>query len=69
MDYKGLSLEEAMHEVVMVKLVKIEGEGGMIGVDANGNVSMIFNSAGMYRAMQNSKGERKVGIYKDLMAI
>jgi len=65
MDYKGLSLEEAMHEVVMVKLVKIEGEGGMIGVDANGNVSMIFNSAGMYRAMQNSKGERKVGIYKD----
>ena len=64
-DYKGLSLEEAMHEVVMVKLVKIEGEGGMIGVDANGNVSMIFNSAGMYRAMQNSKGERKVGIYKD----
>ena len=64
-DYKGLSLEEAMHEVVMVKLVKIEGEGGMIGVDAIGNVSMIFNSAGMYRAMQNSKGERKVGIYKD----
>ena len=49
----------------MVKLVKIEGEGGMIGVDAKGNVSMIFNSAGMYRAMQNSQGQRKVGIYKD----
>ena len=41
-EYKGLSLEEAMNIVVMDKLVKIDGEGGMIGVDANGNASLIF---------------------------
>ncbi|MBS1731833.1 MAG: isoaspartyl peptidase/L-asparaginase [Bacteroidetes bacterium] len=65
MEYKNISLQEAMHEVVHVKLVEMQGEGGMIGVDAQGNISMQFNSAGMYRAMQNSKGDREVGIYKD----
>ncbi len=64
MDYKNMSLHDAMHEVVHKKLIAIEGEGGMIGVDAKGNVSMMFNSAGMYRAMQKSTGEKTIGIYK-----
>ncbi len=65
MEYKGLSLKQAMNEVVNVKLVNMHGEGGMIGVDADGNAAMVFNSAGMYRAMQNSKGDKTIGIYKD----
>ena len=65
MEYKGMTLQQAMNEVVNVKLLKIDGEGGMIGVDAKGNAAMIFNSAGMYRAMQNSAGEHMIGIYKD----
>ncbi|MEO5942236.1 MAG: isoaspartyl peptidase/L-asparaginase [Ferruginibacter sp.] len=65
MEYKGMTLQEAMNEVVNVKLLAMDGEGGMIGVDAKGNISMIFNSAGMYRAMQNSAGEHYIGIYKD----
>jgi beta-aspartyl-peptidase (threonine type) len=65
MEYKGLSLPEAMNEIVNEKLVDMEGEGGMIGVDAQGNTAMIFNSAGMYRAMKNSEGELVIGIYKD----
>ncbi len=65
MEYKNMNLHDAMNEVVHKKLVALEGEGGMIGVDAKGNVEMMFNSAGMYRAMQNSEGERKIGIYKD----
>ncbi|MFC4262071.1 isoaspartyl peptidase/L-asparaginase family protein [Ferruginibacter yonginensis] len=65
MEYKGMSLHDAMHAVVHEKLVALNGEGGMIGVDAQGNVAMMFNSAGMYRAMQKSTGERKIGIYKD----
>jgi L-asparaginase / beta-aspartyl-peptidase len=64
MEYQGLSLYEAMHVVVEEKLVRMEGEGGMIGVDAKGNVAMLFNSAGMYRASKNSKGESEVAIYK-----
>src|SRR5688572_30010403 len=65
MEYKGMTLHEAMHEVVNVKLVNMEGEGGMIGINAKGEVAMIFNSAGMYRAMMNSKGETQIAIYKD----
>jgi L-asparaginase / beta-aspartyl-peptidase len=65
MEYKNMSLHDAMHDVVHKKLLELEGEGGMIGVDAKGNVSMMFNSAGMYRAMQSSTGEKKIGIYKD----
>src|SRR5262245_3292546 len=49
MEYKGHSLEEAMNVVVNDKLIKLEGQGGMIGVDANGNHAMVLNSAGMYR--------------------
>jgi L-asparaginase / beta-aspartyl-peptidase len=65
MEYKGMSLQKAMHEVVNNKLPKMNGEGGMIGVDATGNVAMVLNSAGMYRGMRNSDGEDYVRIYHD----
>ena len=64
MEYKGLSLEEAMNIVVMDKLMKIDGEGGMIGVAAKGNASLIFNSEGMYRGFWSSDGRREVAIYR-----
>lgn len=65
MEYKGMSLQDAMHEVVNIKLIKMEGEGGMIGVDAAGNIAMVLNSAGMYRGMRNSDGDNYVRIYQD----
>ncbi|RYZ21077.1 MAG: isoaspartyl peptidase/L-asparaginase [Chitinophagaceae bacterium] len=64
MEYKGMSLQEAMHTVVNEKLVSIGGEGGMIGVDAQGNHALLFNSEGMYRGVWNSNGLREIGIYK-----
>ncbi|MBI3137839.1 MAG: isoaspartyl peptidase/L-asparaginase [Sphingobacteriales bacterium] len=64
MEYKGLSLQEAMHVVVHDKLLRIDGEGGMIGVDAKGNTAMLFNSEGMYRGMKGSKGQEEIAIYK-----
>ncbi len=63
MEYKSLSLQEAMNIVVHDKLVKIGGEGGMIGVDAEGNALMVFNSAGMYRGAKNNTGLNEVAIY------
>lgn len=64
MEYKGYSLDKAMSIVVQEKLIALDGEGGMIGVDAKGNSAMIFNSAGMYRAMRTSDGMAEVAIYK-----
>ena len=63
MEYKGLSLEEAMNVVVKEKLVALKGEGGMIGVDAHGNAALVFNSAGMYRGVKSSQGQNMVAIY------
>lgn len=63
MEYKGLSLKEACDVVVMDKLVKIGGEGGLIALDAQGNIELPFNSEGMYRASKKSGEEVFVGIY------
>ena len=57
-------VKEAMDVVVNEKLIAIQGEGGMIGVDGEGNAGLIFNSAGMYRGIKNSKGIDQVAIYK-----
>lgn len=64
MEYKGLSLKEACEVVVQQKLVKIGGEGGLIALDAHGNIELAFNSEGMYRASKNEGEELFVGIYK-----
>jgi beta-aspartyl-peptidase (threonine type) len=64
MEYKRLTLLEAMNIVVNEKLVKLAGEGGMIGVDAMGNTALLFNSSGMYRAVRDSEGVDEVAIYK-----
>lgn len=64
MEYKNMSLQQAMEYVVNDKLVNMGGEGGMIGVDAQGNFAMVLNSAGMYRAARCSDGESIVAIYK-----
>ena len=64
MEYKGLTLEEAMNIVVNDKLMKIEGEGGMVGVDSSGNAAMIFNCEGMYRGMIDNKGKKEIAIYR-----
>lgn len=64
MEYKSMTLDEAMHFVVHDKLLKLDGEGGMIGVDAKGNAAMMFNSEGMYRGVKNSDGKKEIAIYK-----
>lgn len=65
MEYKGLSLEEACRTVVNDKLVKLGGEGGLIAVDALGNVCLPFNSEGMYRGWRTNDGAAQVRIYGD----
>lgn len=63
MEYKGLSLREACAHVVHEKLPKLQGEGGLIAVDAMGNLELVFNSEGMYRGMRHSDGRTEIAIY------
>lgn len=64
MRYKNLSLQEACDEVVMKQLVDIGGEGGLVAADTKGNISMPFNSSGMYRASRKEGEAAFVAIYK-----
>ncbi len=63
-EYKGLTLKEACNLVVMDKLVKIGGEGGLIALDKFGNIELPFNSDGMYRAKKTHDTNLFIGIYK-----
>ena len=65
MEYRSLSLADACNVLVHDKLVKSGGEGGLIAVDAAGNIAMPFNSEGMYRACRSAAGRAEVSIYKD----
>ena len=65
MEYKGLSLTEASELVVNDKLVKAGGSGGVICVDKYGNVSLPFNSKGMFRGYASADGKEGVFIYKE----
>ncbi len=63
-EYKGLSLQDACELVILEKQVKLGGEGGLIGVDKLGNVSLVFNSEGMYRGFVKKGQDIITGIYK-----
>jgi beta-aspartyl-peptidase (threonine type) len=65
MEYKGLTLDEAAREVINEKLVKAGGTGGVISVDGMGNISMPFNTEGMYRGYRTAEGKTGIFIYSD----
>ena len=65
MQYQGISLEKAADVVINDVLVEAGGSGGIIAIDTAGNITMPFNSTGMYRASKSSTGEEFVGIFKD----
>lgn len=50
MAYGGQTLEAATEELMMKVLPAMGGRGGLIAVDAKGNMSLPFNTEGMYRA-------------------
>jgi L-asparaginase / beta-aspartyl-peptidase len=64
MEYKGMTLQQACHEVVQLKLVQRGGEGGLIAIDNMGNICLPFNSDGMYRG-KIENGHLSVSIYRD----
>jgi beta-aspartyl-peptidase (threonine type) len=63
MEYRNMTLQQACEEVVMKKLPAMNGDGGLIGVDAHGNTALLFNSAGMYRGVRSSDGNTGIAIY------
>jgi L-asparaginase / beta-aspartyl-peptidase len=65
MDYKGLTLKQAVDEVVQHKLKALPAEGGVIAIDSEGDIEMSFNTEGMFRGARDSNGRHELAIYHD----
>lgn len=63
MKYKNISVDDAARETI-TRQTEIGGDGGLIAVDAEGNVSLPFNSDGMYRGYVRSDGNFVIEIYR-----
>ncbi len=63
MEYGGLSLLEAAEQVVHGILQ--EGDGGLIALDARGNVAMVYNTGGMFRGVASSDGRSETAIWDE----
>lgn len=64
MEYGNMSLEEAAGTIVHEVLKSAGGSGGLIALDAEGNITMPFNTPGMYRGYITDK-ESFIAIYGD----
>jgi len=62
MKYRGLSIDDAARETID-RLTSTGGEGGLIAVDAHGNVTLPLNSEGMYRGWWTCGGDHITRIY------
>jgi beta-aspartyl-peptidase (threonine type) len=64
MRYGARDLVTAVREVVLEELPALRGEGGVVAIDARGEIAMEFNSEGMFRACRKAGGEPEIHIYR-----
>jgi beta-aspartyl-peptidase (threonine type) len=62
-EYRKLTLEQAVHELLHVVLRKLGGDGGLIAIDHAGRIVMEFSTEGMFRGARESTGRREIAIY------
>jgi beta-aspartyl-peptidase (threonine type) len=64
MRFGGRSVGEAARQVIFGELAALGGEGGVIAIDARGEIAMEFNSEGMFRASKKPGEETQIAIYR-----
>ncbi len=63
MEYKGFTVAQAATEAIK-KIAQLGGEGGLIAIDNQGNISVPFNTSSMFRGWINTQGEKFTGIFR-----
>jgi len=63
MEYRGMKLADAA-QTALDKVAKLGGSGGLIAVDKSGNITLPFNTAGMYRGYVDPNGKFVIEIYR-----
>ena len=64
MRFGGRGIAQAVREVVLEELPALGGEGGVVAIDARGDIAVEFNSEGMFRASRREGEEAVVAIYR-----
>jgi beta-aspartyl-peptidase (threonine type) len=64
-EYKGEPVAQAADDVVLGIVPKLGGDGGVIALDAAGNIAMPFNTEGMYRGWVDRDGSIHIAIFPD----
>ncbi|HWJ25840.1 MAG TPA: isoaspartyl peptidase/L-asparaginase, partial [Flavisolibacter sp.] len=64
-EFRNCSLKEATEELIFKRIPELGGDGGLIAIDLQGNISMPFNTEGMYRGFITQDGKAAVKIYKE----
>jgi len=64
-DHKGMSVQDAINDVIKRQLVGIGGSGGAITLDNKGNIAWAFTENGMYRGYTKDDGNIFIKIYED----
>jgi len=65
MKYLNESLEEAADHIINKELPAVGGTGGLVAMDREGNITMPFNTPGMFRGYLKANGEIVIEIYRD----
>ena len=65
MEFKGLTVDQAANEMIHVRFKEITGDGGMIAIDKQGNISFQYNTDGMFRAKVDNEGKIETFIYNE----
>ncbi|MCR9625949.1 isoaspartyl peptidase/L-asparaginase [Vibrio antiquarius] len=65
MRYLQEDIHTACEHIIQGELKEMGGEGGLIAIDAQGELHFAMNSSGMYRAGINAQGDLSVKIYAD----
>jgi beta-aspartyl-peptidase (threonine type) len=63
-EYLKIPLAQAVDNVLNGKMKALGGNGGVIAIDARGEIVLEFNSEGMFRGVVTSEGRREVAIYR-----
>jgi beta-aspartyl-peptidase (threonine type) len=63
-EYRNLTLEAAVRELIHTRIPALGGRGGVIAVGARGEVVMDFSTQGMFRACRDAGGHRAISIQR-----
>ena len=62
-EHRGLTLEQAVHEVLHQTIRSLGGTGGIIAIGAQGRIVMDHSSETMLRAARDSRGLREIFVH------